>query len=135
MKHYFHWLPITDIWSLKERATKLCVDFLTEFNASANSIETKYQFANDYSVGYTCATDDISFNGSSQSPPVSRKSCKYDLNLKNRRIFIKTSVTEFQTLIFTTWNPSMISYQTPLWQLAQRNALSAKCICAKHFRS
>ena len=54
----------------------MCTDFLTGLNAASNTIETKYLANGAQGVIYTCETDDSSFTGLSQNPPVPNKSGK-----------------------------------------------------------
>ena len=54
----------------------MCIDFLTGLNAASSTIETKYLSNDAQTVIYTCETDDSSFTGSSQNPPVPNKSRK-----------------------------------------------------------
>ena len=60
----------------KERANKMCTDFLTSLNAASSTIETNYLANGAQGVIYTCETDDSSFTGASQNPPVPNKSGK-----------------------------------------------------------
>ena len=76
----------------------MCTDFLTGFNAASNTIQTKYLFATDQSVVYSCETDDNSFNGTSQNPPIPHISGDHDFNSWQRCLIESTSFCVFECL-------------------------------------
>ena len=66
----------------------MCTDFLTGLNAASSTIETKYLANGAQGVIYTCETDDSSFTGSSQNPPVPNKSGKDKFRI-NQQMYLR----------------------------------------------
>ena len=66
----------------------MCTDFLTGLNAASSTIETKYLANGAQGVIYTCETDDSSFTGPTQNPPVPNKSGKDKFRI-NQQMYLR----------------------------------------------